>query len=95
MHTGAELDLMVVRGRERFGLEFQRTSSPEMTPAIRSALADLNLDRMTLVHTGLKAFPISDNVEVVAAFDFLEHLERSPPHGSGSGENQNLGWCAL
>ena len=73
-HTGAELDLLLVRGQKRLGFEFKRTSSPKMTSSIRSALADLHLDRMTLVHAGPKTFPIADNVEAVAAVDLLEHL---------------------
>lgn len=40
-HTGAELDLLVVRGRKRWGFEVKRTSSPTITPSMRTALSDL------------------------------------------------------
>ena len=42
-HTGAELDLLVVRGRRRWGFEIKRTSAPTVTPSMRSVLADLKL----------------------------------------------------
>jgi predicted AAA+ superfamily ATPase len=41
-HAGAELDLLIVRGRTRIGFEVKRTSSPHITPSIRNALTDLN-----------------------------------------------------
>ena len=42
-HGGAELDLLVVRGRLKLGFEIKRTSSPRVTPSMRNALKDLNL----------------------------------------------------
>ena len=39
-HGGAELDLLVVRGRRRLGFEFKRTVAPELTKSMRIALAD-------------------------------------------------------
>jgi predicted AAA+ superfamily ATPase len=49
-HAGAELDLLVVRGRRRLGLEFKRTSSPAVTRSMRVALEDLRLQRLDVVH---------------------------------------------
>ena len=34
-HAGAELDLLVVRGRRRWGFEVKRTSAPTITPSMR------------------------------------------------------------
>jgi predicted AAA+ superfamily ATPase len=41
-HTGAELDLLIVRGPRRIGIEVKRTSAPAITPSMRTALTDLN-----------------------------------------------------
>ncbi len=38
-HTGAGLDLLVVRGQRRLGFEMKRTSTPSMSPSMRSASA--------------------------------------------------------
>jgi hypothetical protein len=35
-HGGAELDLLVVRGRRRCGFEFERTSAPEEAARYRA-----------------------------------------------------------
>lgn len=45
-HEGAELDLLIVRGRRRLGFEIKRTTAPEITKSMRIALADLRLDRL-------------------------------------------------
>lgn len=65
-HTGAELDLLVVRGRRRLGFEFKRTTAPSLTPSMRSALADLGLVSLTVVHAGQHSFPLAPKVRALA-----------------------------
>jgi len=64
-HTGAELDLLVVRGHRRVGFEIKRTTAPALTPSMRSALADLKLDSLTVVHAGDASFPLAARVRAV------------------------------
>jgi predicted AAA+ superfamily ATPase len=64
-HGGAELDLLVVRGRQRRGFEFKRTSTPSTTRAMHIALTDLELEEIVLVVPGTDAFPIAPKVRVV------------------------------
>jgi hypothetical protein len=66
-HGGAELDLLVIRGNRRFGFEIKRTSSPRLTPSMRSALADLKLRSLDVIHAGEKTFPLDKRVRAVAA----------------------------
>lgn len=61
-HLGAELDLMAVRGRSRIGFEIKANDSPGMTPSMRSALADLKLDRLIVVHAGKETYSLGDRV---------------------------------
>jgi len=37
-HAGAEIDLLVVRGRTRLGFEIKRTTAPTVTRSMRIAL---------------------------------------------------------
>lgn len=64
-HTDAELDLLVVRGHRRVGFEIKRTTAPALTPSMRSALADLKLDSLTVVHAGDASFPLAARVRAV------------------------------
>lgn len=65
-HAGAELDLLVVKGTRRLGIEVKRTTSPSFTRSMRSARDSLQLDEMALVHAGEKTFRLDDGVEAVA-----------------------------
>ena len=73
-HAGAELDLLVVRGRNRLGFEFKRTSAPQITPSIRAALTDLKLDRLDVVHAGSETFPLAPKVRALALTRVLTDL---------------------
>lgn len=64
-HAGAELDLLVARGRRRIGLEFKRTGAPAMTPSMRIAQRDLALERLYVIHAGPRTFPMDRNILAV------------------------------
>lgn len=65
-HAGAELDLLVIRGRRRFGYEFKRTTTPSVTRSMRVALQDLRLDSLDVVHAGAHTFPLERRVRALA-----------------------------
>lgn len=65
VHTGAELDLLVVRGRRRLGFEVKRTSTPRVTPSMRSALEVLRLERLDVVYPGTDVFPLGERLRAV------------------------------
>lgn len=74
-HSGAELDLLVVRGRHRRGFEFKRSASPALTPSMRHALADLRLDRLDVIHAGEHSFPLAPRVRAIPLRDIWTELK--------------------
>ncbi len=66
LHTGAELDLLVVRGRRRLGFEVKLTDSPRVTPSMRSAMENLTLSRIDVIHAGEETFALGDRIRAVA-----------------------------
>jgi predicted AAA+ superfamily ATPase len=64
-HGGAELDLLVVRGKQRLGFEIKRTDTPQLTPSMRHALHDLKLDRLWVVHAGRDEFPLHERTTAI------------------------------
>jgi hypothetical protein len=74
-HGGAELDLLVVRGKRRLGFEVKRTTAPRVTPSMRSALEDLELDRLDVIHAGDRCFALARDVRAVAISRLLDHVE--------------------
>jgi predicted AAA+ superfamily ATPase len=73
-HAGAELDLLVVRGRTRLGFEIKRTVAPAVTPSMRTALADLGLSRLEVIHAGDRTFQMAPRIRAVALSRLLDDL---------------------
>jgi predicted AAA+ superfamily ATPase len=71
LHSGAELDLLVVRGKSRLGFEIKLTDAPRVTPSMRNAERDLRLEHLYVIHAGPSSFPLTDRITAVP----LAHLE--------------------
>ena len=82
-HTGAELDLLVVRGRHRLGFEFKRTGAPSLTPSMRHALKDLALERLFVVHAGQETYPLAERITAIPLRK-LSHARDGVPGNVGS-----------
>jgi uncharacterized protein len=74
-HAGAELDLLIVRGRKRLGFEIKRTSAPKVTPSMRHALTDLKLTQLNVIHAGDHTFPLAEEIRAVALDRLLLDIE--------------------
>jgi predicted AAA+ superfamily ATPase len=74
-HGGAELDLLVVRGRVRLGFEIKHTASPQLSRSMRTVFEDLRLRRLDVVHAGDETFPLADQVRAVALSRLLDDLD--------------------
>jgi len=64
-HQGAEIDLVLRRGQMLVGIECKRADAPRMNPSIRSALADLQLQKVAVIYPGTRRYPIADKVEAI------------------------------
>lgn len=74
-HTGAEVDLLVVRGRERRAFEIKRTTAPRTTRSMHTAIEDLQLDRLDVIHGGRDTYPLRDRIRAVSIFRIREDVE--------------------
>ncbi len=61
-HNGAELDLLLLKDGRRIGVECKRVDGPRLTPSMRIALEDLELDKIFVIYPGHLFFPIADKV---------------------------------
>lgn len=64
-HSGPELDLLLLRGDRRIGFEFKYGDAPELTRSMRTAMADLKLDRLFVVYSGEQALTLAERVELL------------------------------
>jgi len=64
-HTGAELDLLLFKGGRRYGVEVKFQDAPRLSPSMRVALEDLQLERLTVLYSGDQRYELADRVAVV------------------------------
>jgi predicted AAA+ superfamily ATPase len=77
-HSGAEVDLVVARGRRKLGFEFKRTLAPKTTRSMHTALGDLGLERIDVIHAGDETFPLAEQIRAVPlsrVYDDLDPLD--------------------
>ncbi len=77
-HAGAELDLLVIDGANRYGFEVKRAEAPKLTRSMRSALETLNLDRLDVVHAGTERYRLAPSVRALPAAELVETLAPLP-----------------
>lgn len=68
-HQGAEIDLVLRKDGRLLGVECKRTDAPRLTPSMRIALEDLQLERIAVVYPGSKRFSITSEIEAVPLHD--------------------------
>lgn len=70
-HQGAEIDLVFNKGGRMYGVEIKRADAPTMTPSMRIALEDLNLERIAVIYPGKQRYSIHKQVDVVPFDEIL------------------------
>jgi len=74
-YAGAELDLLAIRGRQRWGFEFKRTVAPKLTKSMRHAITDLGLSKLFIVHAGDMTFQLDRKVTALSLADVPTQLK--------------------
>lgn len=64
-HAGAELDLLLLLGGRRVGVECKRVDAPRLTPSMRIALDNLALDHLFVFYPGERPYPLAERVTVL------------------------------
>ncbi len=75
-HSGAELDLLLISGGKRYGVEFKCADAPAMTRSLHVALVDLKLDRAWIVYPGKDSYPVHERVQVCSLAEVTAELSR-------------------
>lgn len=73
-HGGAELDLLLMPGRNRYGIEFKYSEAPAATRSMAIAIEDLRLEHLWIVTPGRHEYPISEQISVLP----LTQISRLP-----------------
>ena len=64
-HSGAEIDLVLIKNGRMLGVECKRMDAPRITPSMRIAREELNLEQIAVVYPGRKRYALGDGVAAV------------------------------
>ena len=71
-HAGAELDLFWQVGGRNWGVEFKYEDAPRLTRSMKSAVEDLELERLWVVYPGKAAYRLTEKVQVLPLADIRD-----------------------
>ncbi len=66
-HSGAELDLLVMAGGQRYGFEFKYSDAPGHTSSMSVAIQDLTLEHLWVVYPGTQEYSLEEKISVIPA----------------------------
>ncbi len=75
-HSGAELDLLLIRGGKRWGVEVKYTDAPTMSRSMHVAMETLKLEHLWVVHAGASAYPVGERVQALPMSQVGELVRR-------------------
>lgn len=64
-HSGAELDLLMIKDGDKIGVECKRVDAPRLTPSMRAAVQDLGLSTLLVLYPGSKSYSLAENIQTV------------------------------
>lgn len=64
-HSGAEVDLFWQHAGKNQAAEVKYADAPRLTPSMRSALIDLELDHLWVLYPGDRSYPLAEKVTVL------------------------------
>ncbi|MBI4533463.1 MAG: hypothetical protein HY711_05900 [Candidatus Melainabacteria bacterium] len=50
---------------QRYGVEFKRVDAPSVTPSMKIALEDLELEQLAVLYPGHKAYRLAEQINVI------------------------------
>jgi len=74
-HSGAEIDMVLIKNGRMLGVECKRMDAPRLTPSMRTALEDLKLEQIAVVYPGTKRYSLGERVAAVPLEAVAEGLK--------------------
>lgn len=70
-HTGAELDLLVLKLGKRIGFEIKYSEIPKITRSMYNVMEDLKLDKLYIVNSGSRKLDLDEKISVLPATQII------------------------
>lgn len=75
-HAGAELDLLISVGGERYGFEVKYSDSLGTSRSMRTAIHDLQLQHLWIVHPGSESYQLDDKISTLSITSIFQLITR-------------------
>lgn len=72
-HSGAELDLLLIKDGQRIGIECKRSDAPRLTPSMHIAVDTLELSRLLVIYPGPIPYTLSDKIHALPLSSLAEN----------------------
>ena len=63
-HSGAEVDLVFPHQGKNYGVEVKFSEAPKITASMRTAITDLGLEHLWVLHPGQHSYPVDERISV-------------------------------
>ena len=73
--AGAEIDLVLQFGSERWAVEIKHTAAPKLSKGFHLACEDISPTRRLVIHAGDESFPMGQGTEALTLIDAMSRLE--------------------
>lgn len=73
--SGAEMDVVAERGKQKIGFEIKFSSAPALSKGFWSAMSDLKLDHAYVIAPVENGYPLANNVDVVPAAELVQVMQ--------------------
>lgn len=75
-HSGAELDLLLIKNGIRIGVECKFVDAPRLTPSMRIAMEDLHLSKLLIIYPGTQSYALAENIQAIPLLSLAENPVR-------------------
>lgn len=73
-YSGAELDLLLIHGSRRIGIECKFNESPKTTKSMHAALQDLKLEKLYIAYPGKESYSVHEAIDVCSVPKLIKLL---------------------
>jgi hypothetical protein len=74
--NGAEIDLLLTRGKRRIALEIKSSTSPKISTGFRSSIETIAPEKAYIIAPVEDAYPVADNITVLPLDEFIKKIEQ-------------------
>jgi predicted AAA+ superfamily ATPase len=72
-HTGAELDLLVVKSGKKLGFEIKYSDVPKITRSMNNVIEELGLDKLFLIYQGKRKLQLQERIFALPANEIFKN----------------------